>query len=155
MHKQQGIQGKGESHLAEGKSKETSLRIPTASEPVLYTPLTAVRAITGYSPTILALTPLYLDPAYQVACFASEAVLTSELRQMRRRSGVRDQQMNLRNRDRSSDQSSEQNRKQRRQRKWRRGYPLTLGLTLYGFRTVSRIISIQRNGVAERMLAST
>jgi hypothetical protein len=79
MHKQQGVQAKGESHLAEGKSKENSLRIPTASEPVLYTPLTAARAITWYSPVILALTPLYLDPVYQVAHFTSKAVPTLEL----------------------------------------------------------------------------
>jgi hypothetical protein len=45
VHKQQGVQAKGESHLAEGKSKEKSLRIPTASDPVLYTPLTAARVI--------------------------------------------------------------------------------------------------------------
>jgi hypothetical protein len=38
MHKQQGVQAKRESHLGEGKSKEKSLRIPTTSEPVLYTP---------------------------------------------------------------------------------------------------------------------
>jgi hypothetical protein len=66
--------------LAEGKSKEKSLRIPTASEPVLYTPLTAARAIGWYLLVILALIPLYLDPAYQAAHFASEAVPTSELR---------------------------------------------------------------------------
>jgi hypothetical protein len=71
--------GKGESHLAEGKSKEKSLRIPTASKPVLYTPLTAARAIAQYSLAILAVTPLYLDAVYQVARFASEAVLTLEL----------------------------------------------------------------------------
>jgi hypothetical protein len=45
VHKQRGVQRKGESHLAEGKYKEKSLRIPTACEPVLYTPLTAARAI--------------------------------------------------------------------------------------------------------------
>jgi hypothetical protein len=64
VHKQQGVQTKGESHLAEGKSKEKSLRIPTASELVLYTPLTTARAIARYSPAFLALTPLYLDPMY-------------------------------------------------------------------------------------------
>ena len=80
VHKHQGVQAKGESHLAEGKSKEKSLRIPTASEPVLYTPLTAARAIARYSPAILALMSLYLDPAYQATRFASEAVPTSELR---------------------------------------------------------------------------
>jgi hypothetical protein len=70
--------GRGEYHLAEGKSKEKSLRIPTASEPVLCTPLTAARAIAQYSLEILALTPLYLDAAYQAARFTSEAVPTSE-----------------------------------------------------------------------------
>jgi hypothetical protein len=87
VHKQQGVQRKGESHLAEGKSKENCLRIPTASEPVLYTPLTAARAIAQYLPVILALTPLYLDPVYQVACFISKAVPTSEL-QKRCRGGA-------------------------------------------------------------------
>jgi hypothetical protein len=80
MHKQQAVQAKGESHLAEGKSKEKSLRIPAASEPVLYTLLTAARAIARYLLAILALTPLYLDAAYQAARFTSEAVPTSELR---------------------------------------------------------------------------
>jgi len=79
VHKQREYRGRGESHLAEGKSKEKSLRIPTASEPVLYTPLTAARAIARYSPAILALIPLYLDTAYQATRFASEAVPTSEL----------------------------------------------------------------------------
>jgi hypothetical protein len=87
MHKQHGVQAKREYHLAEGKSKEKSLRIPTASDPILYTPLTAARAIAQYSLAILALIPLYLDPVYQAACFAAEAVPTSELRK-RCRGGV-------------------------------------------------------------------
>jgi hypothetical protein len=79
VHKQQGVQRQGGSHLAEGKSKEKSLRIRTASDPILYTPLITARAITQYSPAILALTPLYLDIAYQAARFASKAVPTLEL----------------------------------------------------------------------------
>jgi hypothetical protein len=74
VYKQQGVQRKGDTHLAEGKSKEKSLRILTASKPVLYTPLTAARAIPRYSPEIVALTPLYLDPVYQVTHFASETL---------------------------------------------------------------------------------
>jgi hypothetical protein len=44
-----------------------------------YTPLTMARAIARYSLAILALTPLYLDAAYQAAHFTSEAVPMSEL----------------------------------------------------------------------------
>jgi hypothetical protein len=56
----------GESHLAEGTYEEKGLRILTASEPIIYTPLTAARAIAWYSPVILAslnpaLVPLLLD----------------------------------------------------------------------------------------------
>jgi hypothetical protein len=36
VHKHHGVQAKGESHLAKGKSEEKGLRIPTATEPVLY-----------------------------------------------------------------------------------------------------------------------
>jgi hypothetical protein len=65
--------------LAEGKSKEKSLRIPTASELIPYTPLTTARAIAQYSPAILALIPLHIDVVYQATRLTSEAVLMSEL----------------------------------------------------------------------------
>jgi hypothetical protein len=102
--------------LAEGKSKEKSLRILPASEPILYTPLTTARVISQYSPAILALTPLYLDPSIPsgLLCFRGSSNF-GIAEEMWRRNGVRNQKVNLRNRN----QSSEQNWKRRR------GCPLT------------------------------
>jgi hypothetical protein len=117
VHKQQGVQEKGEYHLAEGKSKEKSLRIPPASEPVLYTSLTAARAIAWYSPVILVLTPLYLDTVYSNLLHfrsSSNFGIAEEVRRWRR---VRNQQ-NLRNRNRSLEQNWKQ----------RGGCPLTVRL---------------------------
>jgi hypothetical protein len=74
--------------LAEGKSKEKILRIPTASEPILCVPLTGARAITQYSPVILALTTLLLDVAYQEIHLTSKAVPTLELQERCRGSEV-------------------------------------------------------------------